>query len=240
MNSHSVFRLQPSAFYWLGLLVLPLLTALVCRFYFHQQANTDKTLFYQQSLEVMYQRQAQNLPAGTIVFFGDSQIQGLAVTAISPNAVNFGIGHQQLQRLAKRIGDYPGLAQTEKIVIGVGINDLLHTADFEPEMAIAQLAKGLQCCRDKVLLLSVLPVDEMKLQRPGLNQRIEEFNRQLQIAAQAADFHFLNLQPSFNSAEGGMHSKYDLGDGLHLNPAGYENLIQQIKITLQQGKVYEQ
>lgn len=240
MNSHSVFRQQPSAFYWLGLLVLPLLTALACRFYFHQQAAADKTLFYQQSLEVMYQRQAQNLPPGSIMFLGDSQIQGLAVTAISSNAVNFGIGHQQLQRLAKRVSDYPGLTQTEQIVIGIGINDLLHAPDFEPELAIAQLVSGLQCCRNKVLLLGVLPVNEVTLQRPGLNQRIVQFNQQLQSAAQSAGMNFLNLHSSFASAQGGMISKYDLGDGLHLNPTGYEMLIGLIKTSLLQGKFNEQ
>lgn len=199
----------------------------------------QSVLFYQDTLEIMYQRQAQNLPAGSIVFLGDSQIQGLAVTAISPNAVNFGIGHQQLQRLAKKINDYPGLAQTEKIVIGIGINDLLHTPDVAPGQAIAQLVKGLSCCRNKVLLLGVLAVNEKTLQRPGLNQRIVEFNRQLQSAAQAAGMSFLDLYPLFTAPRDGMRPAYDLGDGLHLNPTGYEILIQQIKNSLQKDRANE-
>lgn len=239
MNSHSVNRQPPSAFYWLSLLVLPLLTALACRYYFHRQAAVDKTLFYQQSLEVMYLRQAQNLPAGSIVFLGDSQIQGLAVTAISPNAVNFGIGHQQLQHLAKKINDYPGLAQTEKIVIGIGINDLLHKPDIAPGQAIAQLVNSLSCCRNKVLLLGVLPVNEETLQRPGLNQRIVEFNRQLQSAAQAAGISFLDLYPLFTAPREGMRPEYDLGDGLHLSPTGYELLILEIESAIQKGESNE-
>lgn len=239
MKSHSVIRQLPPAFFWLALLVLPLLTALACRYYFHQQAADDKVLFYQQSLEVMYQRQAQNLPAGAVVFLGDSQIQGLAVTAISPKAVNFGIGHQQLQRLAKQISDYPGLTQTEKIVIGIGINDLLHAPDLEPATAIAQLINGLQCCRSKVLLLGVLPVNEATLQRPGLNLRIVQFNQQLQSAAQAAGMNFLELYPLFAAPNDGMRPGYDLGDGLHLSPTGYELLIQQIKTSLQEGRANE-
>ncbi len=187
----------------------------------------------------MYLRQSQNLPAGAIVFLGDSQIQGLAVTAISPNSVNFGIGHQQLQHLVKRISYYTDLEHADHIVIGIGINDLLHKADFEPETAIAQLINALRCCRNKVILLSVLPVDELKLHRPGLNQRIIEFNQRLQRAAQAADINFLNLYPSFAAKHGGMLPKYDLGDGLHLNPAGYLMMIRLIKTTLQQGKVNE-
>lgn len=230
MNSPSFLR--PSACYWLGLVLLPILTALACRFYYHQQAAADKSLFYQNSLDMMYQRQAQNLPAGAVLFFGDSHIQGLAVTAISPNAVNFGIGHQQLQRLAKHISNYPGLELAEKIVIGIGINDLLHAPQVQPDNAINQLVEALQCCRNKVALLSVLPVNEKKLQRPGLNKHIAAFNRRLKDAALQAGVNYVDYYTAFIGEGGELASHYDLGDGLHLSPAGYQVMIEQIKSGL--------
>lgn len=229
MNKHGVLRRLPPAFFWLALLVLPLLTALACRFYFHQQASKDKVQFYQQSLDVMYQRQAQNLPAGSLLFFGDSHIQGLAVTAISPKAVNFGIGHQQLQRLAQTISNYPGLVQADKIIIGIGINDLLQATLIEPDLVIAKLLTALQCCSDKVVLLSVLPVNEKTLGKPGLNQDIVKLNHRLQSASQVAGFRFIDLHTLFVNQNGELTSEHDIGDGLHLNPAAYKILIKEIK-----------
>lgn len=236
---HSPGFLRPSVCYWLGLVLLPILTALACRFYYHQQAAADKSLFYQNSLDVMYQRQAQNLPADAILFFGDSHIQGLAVTAIAPNAVNFGIGGQQLQRLANHISDYPGLELAGKIVIGIGINDLLHAPDVSIDIAIARLVKALQCCSSKVLLLSVLPVNEATLQKPGLNQSIKALNQQLKTAAQQAGFIYVDSYSSFINQYEQLSSGYDLGDGLHLNPAGYKLLIQNIKSGIKKGSSNE-
>ncbi len=187
----------------------------------------------------MYQRQAQNLPADAILFFGDSHIQGLAVTAIAPNAVNFGIGDQQLQRLANHISDYPGLELAGKIVIGIGINDLLHAPQMQPDTAIKQLVDALQCCRNKVVLLSVLPVNEIKRQRPGLNKRIAAFNQRIKGAALQAAINYVDYYTAFIGENGELAPHYDLGDGLHLNPAGYEVMIQQIKSGLQKGSISE-
>lgn len=232
MSKYAVFRQPPSAIFWLSVLLLPLITALLCRFYFHQQAPKDKVQFFQQSLETMYQRQAQNLPPGSVLFFGDSQIQGLSVTAISPKAVNFGIGHQQLQRLAQTISNYPGLTHADKIVIGIGINDLLQATLSEPEKVIRQLLDALRCCSDKVVLLSVFPVNEIRLQKPGFNQQIQQFNQQLKAAALVAGVRFIDSFTVFADSNGQLAALYDLGDGLHLNATAYMQLIRLITAGL--------
>ncbi|MCF4007793.1 GDSL-type esterase/lipase family protein [Rheinheimera sp. UJ63] len=232
MNSFRLNRTHSKAFFLLLLVLLPALTALACRSYFHRQTAADKSWFYQQSLEIMYHRQALNLPVGSVVFFGDSQIQGLAVTAISPKAVNFGIGHQQLQRLAFRIADYPNLERAERIFIGIGINDLLHAPSDDLERAISQLISGLRCCHSKVTLLSILPVNEVKLARPGLNKQIVKLNEQLKAAANQAGLNFIDYQTSFSDLNGHLNIRYDLGDGLHLSQAGYDHLIEKIKTGL--------
>lgn len=233
MNSFSLVRNRSKAIVLLLLILLPVLTALACRSYFHRQAVADKSSFYQQSLELMYHRQALNLPVGSVVFFGDSQIQGLAVTAISPKAVNFGIGHQQLQHLAFRIADYPNLERAERIVIGIGINDLLHDPSAELDRAIYQLITRLRCCHSKVTLLSILPVNEVTLARPGLNNTISELNKQLKDTATGAGLSFIDYHASFSDLNGQLNLRYDLGDGIHLSQAGYDHLIEKISAGLQ-------
>ncbi len=218
-----------------SLLAMMLLTALACRAYFHQQAAADKVEFYLQSLDVMYQRQAQNLPKGSILFYGDSHIQGLSVTAINPKAVNFGIGHLQLQRLAQNIVRYPNLKHAEKIVIGIGINDLLQDEFLQQDAAIVGLLTALQCCSTKVVLLSVLPVDEISMSEPGLNIKIIALNKKLKTAALEFGAIYLELYPKFTNDTGQLDLNYHLGDGLHLNATGNQLLIELIKNKLQLG-----
>ncbi len=219
----------------LAVLLLPVLTALACRAYFHQQAAADKVEFYLQSLDVMYQRQAQNLPKGSILFFGDSHIQGLSVTAISPKAVNFGVGHLQLQRLAQNIERYPNLKHAEKIVIGIGINDLLQHEFLQQDAAIADLLTALQCCSTKVVLLSVLPVDEVTLNQPGMNKKIIALNQKLKSAALQTGATYLELYPEFLDDQGQLALSYNLGDGLHLNPIGNQLFIELLRNKVSLG-----
>lgn len=187
----------------------------------------------------MYHRQAQNLPSGTMIFLGDSHIQGLSATAVHSDAVNFGIGHQQLQDLVRYIRDYPEILKNKTIVIGIGINDLLKSSQFNSENAIENLLSALKRCDCHIFLLSILPVNEEKLSKPGLNGRIATMNRQFNIAVINAGIVFINFNKLFADQTGQLATKYDLGDGIHLNSKGYELLIKQIKLGLLQGSINE-
>lgn len=200
--------------------------------FFEKKNFTDNIKYYQNSLQIMYKRQAENLPASSVLFFGDSQIQGLAVAAIDNRAVNFGIGHQKIQDLARSIGSYPNLIKARRIIIGAGINDLLHNSSFEIDLAVAQMMNSIQCCHDKAVFLSVFPVNEMKLRRPGLNQRIRDFNLHLQKATEKTGSGYIDLYSSLSKEDGSISIEYDIGDGLHLNPTGYAILIQSLKKSL--------
>lgn len=215
----------------LAMLLVSVLSLLAGYYFAQQQAFTGKVAFYQQSLTTMYQRQAGNLPAGAVLFFGDSHIQGLAVTAVSPTAVNFGIGHQQLRQLASTLAGYPLLHQANKIVIGVGINDLLQQRT-DIAASVVQLFKALQCCRQKVWLLGLLPVNETRLNMPGLSQQVLAFNEQLRQAAAHAGVQYIELYPIFADPQGQLANRFDLADGLHLNQQGYQLLIQQLTRSL--------
>src|SRR5262245_21550491 len=47
-----------------------------------------------------------NVPDGSVLFFGDSLVQGLCVVAVTPNAVNFGIGGDTTAGLLDRLPHY--------------------------------------------------------------------------------------------------------------------------------------
>ena len=71
-----------------------------------------------------HKRMDGNIPDDSTIFIGDSLTQSLAVSAISPRSVNYGIGNDTLIGVLKRIGEYKSIYRSSMIVIAVGINDL--------------------------------------------------------------------------------------------------------------------
>ena len=63
-------------------------------------------------------------PNQTIVFIGDSIIQGLYVSAVTENGVNFGISGDTTAGVLERIDKYTILNKARAVVIAIGINDI--------------------------------------------------------------------------------------------------------------------
>jgi len=70
-----------------------------------------------------YKRMAGNLENDTNIFIGDSITQGLNVSAVKQNSVNFGIGGDTTKGVINRITDYK-VKETQDIYLLIGINDL--------------------------------------------------------------------------------------------------------------------
>jgi lysophospholipase L1-like esterase len=64
------------------------------------------------------------IPRGSALFFGDSLTQGLAVNAVTPNAVNFGIGNQTAAELAEALPAYTSLARAGVVFVSIGTVDV--------------------------------------------------------------------------------------------------------------------
>lgn len=64
------------------------------------------------------------VPSGSVVFLGDSITQSLAVSAVSPVAVNYGISGQRADQLLQYIGSYGALNRARAVVVMVGTNDV--------------------------------------------------------------------------------------------------------------------
>jgi lysophospholipase L1-like esterase len=185
-----------------------------------------------QSLITMYQRVDKNVSPDSVIFIGDSLVQGLAVVEISAKAVNFGIGHDTTEGLLKRLHHYQSIQQAKALVIAVGFNDLNKVDDLR---LMANFEDILEAIDDRVaIFISALhPVDEQLVNRSQINnQRIQAINLQLAEKASAKTNIYFSSVYAKLSKNGKLNSRYHIGDGIHLNKQGNELWIAQLREDL--------
>lgn len=79
-------------------------------FIFHIFKDSEAlTHYFYRQMTSFQSRIDQNSPPRAIYFIGDSQIQGLAVSAVTPLAINYGIGNDTTAGVIKRIPLYNSL-----------------------------------------------------------------------------------------------------------------------------------
>jgi hypothetical protein len=64
------------------------------------------------------------VPAGAVIFLGDSITQFLPVSAIAPLSVNYGISGQRSDQLLESMDRYASMARASAVVVMIGTNDL--------------------------------------------------------------------------------------------------------------------
>ena len=193
----------------------------------HPPPEPEITALYREMV-AYHARGDAGVPDGAVIVLGDSHVQGLAVTAIAPGAVNYGIGMDTTWGLLQRLPQHAGsLGRARAIVLAIGVNDLLRTG--RDDAAIRQLRARLVAAlpADVPLLIgALLPVDASRLRQPaGLNARIDALNATLAADAEAwrrqgRRVAVVDAGPALRDATGGLAPAWHLGDGLHLNAAG--------------------
>lgn len=184
-------------------------------------------LLYQEMV-AFHTRLDKNLPRNAMVFIGDSHIQGLAVTAVSPYSVNFGIGSDTTIGVLNRLPLYRSLETSRMIVLAIGFNDLNKRDDLEILENLDKILRFLPESKP-VILLSLFPVNELNSRRSGYNGRIRALNFEYKILSENYEnVNYLNAHAVLSDQQFGLSSAYDSGDGVHLNKAGYDEIISEI------------
>jgi len=166
------------------------------------------------------------LPAGSTLFFGDSQIQHLCVSCVESGAANFGIGHDTTSGLLHRLIDYRSLAIAKRVLVAIGTNDLKRR---DNRAVINNYQKIIATIPTEVDLywLAILPIDSAHQSTHGRqNRRITEINqaaRRLCLARPGC--RFIDVTEALADDHGDLRGDYHRGDGLHLNSIGYQRLI---------------
>ncbi len=186
-------------------------------------------------LVAFHKRMDDNLLKGTVVFIGDSITQGLAVSAVTPLSVNYGIGNDTTVGVLNRIGDYHSLNSAKAVVLAVGINDLKRRDPAEIlknyNTILTKIPRGVE-----VVICAVKPVDWRVRQASGRTlQRIDLVNAGLKrLSDRWPNTQFLTVNDKLADAEGNLVREYHIGDGVHLSAAGYDVWIKELRRVISQ------
>jgi lysophospholipase L1-like esterase len=189
--------------------------------------------FWQQMV-VFHQRLDRTLDHA-VLFFGDSLVQSLDVSAVADRAANYGIGADTIEGMMHRLTVYQSIPRARAVVLAIGINDLLlHDA----ASVAADYARLIDEFPQEVpLVLSlVLPVEEAALRYKApfrnnseirsLNARISGFCR-MHARCTVSD-----VSSDLVDARGNLRREFHEGDGLHLSAEGYRVWISALRRSL--------
>ncbi len=173
-----------------------------------------------------------SVPQSSVLFLGDSLVQGLCVSAVTPDGVNYGIGGDTVGGLLHRLGHYRSLSRCRAVVLQVGVNDFSASSNAE---IVRDYTRLLEAISLPVVVCGVLPVDERD--RPlfaGYNTRIRELNHVLQQLCQTNRQRvFIDTTSRLTNETGQLASPYHVGDGIHLSPDGYQVWIYDLRQALE-------
>ena len=166
----------------------------------------------------------------TIVFLGDSLTQDGDWTAWFPeyNVVNQGVGGDTTDDVLARL-DRVVAARPDSVLLLIGTNDLATRHSVEHlvrniQSILVQLRRDLPGCR--MLLQSILPRGR------EFAEQIGEANIHLRQFAATVRAQYLDLWPAFAQADGELEATYT-DDRLHLNAAGYDAWLSELRPALE-------
>ena len=199
--------------------------------YFNITELAESTSFYELTSTYHYSMD-DNIPERATLFIGDSHIQGMAVMAVTHNAVNYGIGGETTAGVLERIQNYSSLTRAKAVVLAVGINDLER---WDNEQLLTNYEKILSSLpHDLHTVVTAIPtVDERIKSVTVRNERINAIN--LTLAHLVANYNqvtWLDLTNLLINSNNNLKSEYHVGDGIHLSPTGYSIWIEQFSTIL--------
>lgn len=140
-----------------------------------------------------------------VIFLGDSITAGLAVDAIAPRAVNYGIGGQTTQLLLDALPRYGSLRHAQLVVLSIGTVDVVSGR----QRGLMERMEALSAGIPGPLVWNAVPVSA-KADVAAVNAEIRR------ICDARPDCTFVQAPIGANDL---------LADGIHLRPSGYAKWI---------------
>jgi lysophospholipase L1-like esterase len=169
------------------------------------------------------------MTAETVVFLGDSLTEAGDWADWFPdlNVLNFGVGGDTSEDVLNRL-DSVVAAQPDEIVLLIGTNDLGLRRNVESmvrnvQSTLVELRRQLPGSR--LLVQSIMPRGR------EFADRIREANIHLRQFSATVHAQFLDLWPAMALEDGELNPAYS-ADRLHLNEAGYEAWLSELRPAL--------
>lgn len=190
---------------------------------FFQESEISK---YIKTRKSFLSRQVKTSLQGSVLFIGDSRFEGLGVSALSRSAVNLGVGGDTTKTVLMRLDDYKPFSQWPLVCLQIGFNDLKYRTNEE---IIANYIRILKSIKTDVLLFSVIKSDGREAFE-GYNKRIHLLNIELEkLSEKHESVYYFDSNKVLIDELGNLSQKFHLGDGVHLNKMGQEQLISELK-----------
>lgn len=196
-----------------------------------QSLQPEMTRHYQTMLWYHFQID-QNVPEGAVLFIGDSITQALVVGAVTPKAVNYGIGSDTTVGVLNRIPMYKSINRARAIVLAIGVNDLKWRENDEIlrnyKTIISEIPTEIP-----LIFNAIMPINE-SMRNERWNVRIKELNNAMQrYCSSRQGCYFIDIGGGLVDYSGNLRQELSMKDGLHLNRKGYEIWINGLKDILQ-------
>lgn len=199
--------------------------------------SQHKIIKYYNDMVCYHSRMDGNVPDGAIIFIGDSFVQGLCVSAVVPEAVNYGIGGDTTVGVLRRLPTYSSLIRAGVVVVAIGYNDLKFKNNKEILSNYSAIAEQVPH-NIPIVFSAVLPIDEKKrVELHGRNQRIKTINKELKaFTMKSKNMFFVDAGSSLTDAQGNLADEYQDGDGIHLNAKGNAIWIIELQEIVKKAK----
>lgn len=180
------------------------------------------------SLHHFYLKQVSQAKAPIQVIIGDSHVQSMNVSNISPSLINLGIGGDTLKGVAERLSDYQKEHTLEQIILLAGANDLLSgISSSELEARALHLSKKIN--NKQTFFWVAIPSISSKRPAPDLTPKANTAIKNICLSRPNCTFiPPLDITPA--SPTNLQHP-----DGVHLTAKGYKYLASTIRDYIIRG-----
>lgn len=173
----------------------------------------------------------ENVPDNCVIFLGSSITQSLAVAAVAPYAVNYGIGGETTAQLLDAMPYYKSLHRAKTVVLAIGGNDITqgqqHKLKERYEKIIAALPRDVPLIWSSVMPIKVASWMKMK------ESDIDDANRIIKsLCERRRNCTFVDTHSFLTDSDNRMIQRYFLDDGIHLSPDGYRQWIRALREAL--------
>lgn len=157
------------------------------------------------------------------IFIGDSITDYGEFQEYFPNEVvlNRGIRNDVSKGVLNRIQEVVNRNPKEAYLM-IGVNDIRYSKGSKNfEKHITAIVKSFEGESSKLIIQSILPVNNELFGNEVSNKKVKQFNEVLQRIAEETGIEYIDLHSSFVDKNGQLDEKFTI-DGIHLNGEGYK------------------